>query len=53
MSEHPNPVCGRLVCLAAVLPKARRKSGRPHSIPSLSARHRGFRRCVEWGSRPC
>jgi hypothetical protein len=56
MCDHLNPASARLVCLASMAglaAKARRKAGHRGPLRSIAARYRGYRRCMEWGSRPC
>ena len=53
MCDHLNPKSARLVCLAGLVPKARRKAGHRGPLRSMAARYRGYRRCMEWGNSPC
>ncbi|MGN6826039.1 hypothetical protein [Paucibacter sp. M5-1] len=53
MCDHLNPRSARLVCLARVLPRPRRRIVHRGPLRSIAARYCGFRRCVEWGSATC
>jgi hypothetical protein len=52
MCDHLNPASARLVCLAGLAPRTRRKAGHRGPLRSIAARYRGYRRCMEWGSSP-
>ena len=53
MCDHMNPLSARLVCLARLAPRARRKASHRGPLRSIAARCRGYRRCCDWGSSPC